>query len=82
MGPGAAFFDELVADLGRERKVGEVIAVDVAELDPAEAELGSPEAMRMRADSVPTQDGVLDQVTGTVHVLMNLESRSRISRLK
>jgi hypothetical protein len=45
MGTGAARADELVADGFREGEVGEGVAVQVAELDPAQSELHATEAM-------------------------------------
>jgi hypothetical protein len=50
MGRRAAGGDELVADAARERKVGERLAVEVAELAAAEAELDPAEAVRPLGD--------------------------------
>jgi hypothetical protein len=45
MGPGTALGDQLVPDAPRERQVGDPIAVDVAELAPADSEFDPAEPM-------------------------------------
>jgi hypothetical protein len=45
MGPGTALGDQLVPDPPRERQVCDPIAVDVAELAPADSEFDPAEPM-------------------------------------
>jgi hypothetical protein len=46
---------ELLAEAHREGQVGQVVAVEVAQLDPAEPELDAAEAVWLLADAGPAQ---------------------------
>jgi hypothetical protein len=60
VGPGATPGDQLVADATREWKVGDLIAMEVAELAAAESKLDPAEAMRPDLDPVPGPDCLSD----------------------
>ncbi len=54
---GAAFGDQLIAHAPRERKVGDPVAVKVAELAPAQAELDASEPVRRGFHARPRLHG-------------------------
>src|SRR5882672_1977809 len=56
MRQGAARADELVSDPSRKGEVGEGVAVQVAELDPAETELDASEPMGRDGHPRPAAD--------------------------
>ena len=60
MGPGTALGDQLVPDAPRERQVGDPIAVDVAELAPADSEFDPTESVRRSLDAGPGLNGLCD----------------------
>jgi len=64
VGLGAARGDELVAGAARERQVGEPVAVQVAELALAEAELDPAEVVRLGGDALPGGFGETASETG------------------
>lgn len=68
---GASLIDELVANLGRKRQIGELIAVDVTQLDFPQPELDATETVAMHGYPVPAGNGVLDRVACTIHAWMN-----------
>lgn len=51
---------ELVADPGWERKIGEAAAMQVAQFTPADAELEAAEPMRAGDDAIPRRDFLSD----------------------
>jgi hypothetical protein len=65
----AAGLDEHVAHDAPERQVGEAVAVQVAELAPAETELDAAEAVRVHGDAFPACDLALDPGAATFHGL-------------
>jgi hypothetical protein len=51
---------ELIADRGWERKIGEAAAMEVAKFTPTDAELEAAEPMRACHHTVPRRHGVSD----------------------
>ena len=56
--------DELVAPRLREREIGQAVAVNVAELDAAEPELDSTEAVGMARHAIPGGNRFVDPAAG------------------
>ncbi len=52
---GFAFRDQLLPDPDGKGKVGEAVAVEVADLPLPKAELGAPEPVRRLLDALPAQ---------------------------
>jgi hypothetical protein len=80
MGLGSAFIHELVADLGREREIGEAVSVKMSQLYLAVTKLHPPEAMRMGGDTFPAPDRFFDRNMSWVHDVRNAPEGPAISR--
>jgi hypothetical protein len=76
---GASFAHELVTHLGRERKVGEVIAVEMTELNFPQTELGAAVSVRMSLHPVPAEERSLDGMACSLHIGPNTSKRPAIS---
>src|SRR5581483_4759991 len=64
---GAPRLDEHVADPLVERQIRPPLAVQVADLPPAEPELDAAEAVRVRGDPLPGTDLPLDATGDILH---------------
>lgn len=80
MGLGSAFIHELVADLGREREIGEAVSVKMSQLYLAVTKLHPPEAMRMGGDTFPAPDRFFDRNMSSVHDVRNAPEGPAISQ--
>lgn len=79
VGLGASRLNEFVARFGREWKVGEVIAVEMPELDLAESKLDAAETVRVDGDTVPTRHRLLNRLARSVHIWSNMLAWATIS---
>ena len=57
---GTPVGDQLVPNATRERKVGDPVAVEVAQLAPADPELDAAEPVRSRLNARPRLHGLCD----------------------
>ena len=62
--PGAALGDQLVTHAAGKRQVGDAVAVEMAELAPAQTELDTPETVRRGLHSRPRPNGRGDVLSG------------------
>lgn len=78
MRAGAPFANEFVTELRWEWKIGQVVTVNVPELDLAEPELDALEAMSFGRHPLPAEDRSLDRAARSIHAGQNLQKRPAI----
>ncbi len=65
---GTAFLHQFVSEFRREREIGEMISVEMSELDLAEPELDAAEAVRVGRHAAPARHCLPDGRVRSLHL--------------